>query len=248
MSDGLLADLRESMEMAELKIEVERREETGKNANRRLRAAGKIPAVVYGGGKETVSIQVDKVAAHNLLGSEGGENAVFLLKLAGTAKSRHTMLREVVTHPISRQIIHIDFMRVNMTEKVRVAVPIELIGTASGVKNEGGVLDFINREVEVESLPADIPPRIELDVSELVVGQHYEVKDLRLPSNLVLLSEPEKVLVAVAHSRVAAAVEAAEAEAEEEAVLIEAEEEEPELIGRAKEGEEEEEKEKEESS
>ena len=158
--------------MAELKIEVERREETGKNANRRLRAAGKIPAVVYGGGKETVSIQVDKVAVHNLLGSEGGENAVFLLKLAGTAKSRHTMLREVVTHPISRQIIHIDFMRVNMTEKVRVAVPIELIGTASGVKNEGGVLEFINREVEVESLPADIPnardPRRGCQITPLV--------------------------------------------------------------------------------
>ncbi|MEE8137826.1 MAG: 50S ribosomal protein L25 [Thermoanaerobaculia bacterium] len=226
--------------MKELTIVVERRAETGKNASRRLRAAGKIPAVVYGGGKEAVAIQVEKKAVSELLGGEGGENAVFLLKLAGTAKTRHTMVWELVTDPISRQITHIDFMRVNMAQKVRVSVPIELIGTPHGVKTEGGVLDFINREVEIEALPREIPPKIELEVSKLAVGDHYQVKDLELPSNLLLLSEPEKVILAIAHSRVAATLEAVEAEAEEEAVLIEAEEEQPELIGRAEEGEEEE--------
>ncbi len=227
--------------MAELKIEVEPREQTGKNANRRLRSAGKIPAVVYGGGKESVPIQVEQKDLKELLATEGGENAVFLLKLAGTGRSRHTMVREVVTHPISRQITHIDFMRVNMTEKVRVAVPVELVGTAYGVKTEGGVLDFVNREVEIECLPGDIPPSLELEVSELKVGDHAEVKDLVLPASVQLLSEEDKVLVAIAHSRVAATLEAVEAEAEEEEVLIEAEEEQPELVGRAKEGEEEQE-------
>ncbi len=221
--------------MADLQIEVERREETGKNACRRLRAAGKIPAVVYSGGKDSVPIQLEDSTARKLLGREGGENAVFLLKLAGTGQSRHTMVREVVTDPISRQIIHIDFIRVNLEEKVRVSVAIELVGTAPGVKTEGGVLEFMNREVEIECLPAEIPPKIELDVTQLAIGDHVEAKDLQLPSNIPLLSEPEKVIVAIAHSRVAAALEAMEAEAEEEEVLIEAPEEEPELIGRVEE-------------
>lgn len=225
--------------MSETTVEVKQRDETGKNANRRLRAAGGIPAVVYGGGKDPIAISVEKNDIHELLKQAGGENAVFLLKLAGTGKARHTMVREVVVDPISRQIIHIDFQRVLMTEKVKVQVPIELVGVPEGVKNQGGVLDFITREVELECLPGDIPPQLELDVSTLEVGDHLQMKDLVLPAKVELLEEPERVVASVAHSRVAQEVEAAEAEAEGEEVLLEAEQEEPEVIGRGKEEEEE---------
>lgn len=225
--------------MSETTVEVKQRDDTGKNANRRLRAAGGIPAVVYGGGKDPIAISVEKNDIHELLKQAGGENAVFLLKLAGTGKARHTMVREVVVDPISRQIIHIDFQRVLMTEKVKVQVPIELVGVPEGVKNQGGVLDFITREVELECLPGDIPPQLELDVSTLEVGDHLQMKDLVLPAKVELLEEPERVVASVAHSRVAQEVEAAEAEAEGEEVLLEAEQEEPEVIGRGKEEEEE---------
>lgn len=226
--------------MSDITLEVQSREETGKNANRRLRATGLIPAVVYGGDLDPVAIQVDRRTLHDLFKQTGGENAVFLLKLAGTDQKRHSMVRELTIDPITRQVIHIDFLRVLMTEKVKVQVPINLEGTPVGVKNEGGVLDFITREVEVECLPGDIPQTLELDVSDLEIGSHCEVKDLEVPAGVELMVELDKVIVAVAHSRVATEVEEAEAEAAE-AGLLEAEEVEPELIGRAAEDEAEEE-------
>ncbi len=228
--------------MSEITIEVNAREVKGKNANRRLRASGYIPAVVYGGGRDSVPIQVEKKVISELLRQEGGEHAVFLLKLTGTDKSRHTMVREIDIDPVSREIVHIDFQRVLMTEKVRVSVGIELQGTPEGVKNEGGVLDFITREVEIESLPGDIPAKLTLGVSALHIGDHLEAKDLELPDGVELMDEPEKVLVSVAHSRVAEVVEEAEIGVEEE-LLIETEEEEPEVIGKGKEQEETEESE-----
>jgi large subunit ribosomal protein L25 len=224
--------------MSEITVEVKKREETGKNANRRLRAAGYVPAVVYGGGRESVAIQVDKRVIQDLLRQEGGEHAVFLLKMAGTDKSRHTMVRDIAINSVTRQIEHLDFQRVLLTEKVRVPVAIDLEGVPTGVKNEGGVLDFITREVEIESLPGDIPSKITLDVTNLNVGDHVEASALELPPEVTLLEEPGRVIVAVAHSRVSDVVEEAEAGAEEE-LLLEAEAAEPELIGRGKEQDEE---------
>ncbi len=221
--------------MSELKLEVEKREETGKNANRRLRAAGSLPAVVYGDKKDPVPIRVESKVVRELLRAGGGENAVFLLKLAGTEESRHAMIRRLDVDPISRQIIHIDFQRIRLTEKVRVEVPIQLVGEAYGVKTEGGVLDFVTREVEVECLPTDIPRELVVEVTELHIGQHVEAGSLTLPEGVELVDDPEKVLVSVSHSRVAAEVEELEAEAEGEELLIEAAKEEPEVIGRGKE-------------
>jgi large subunit ribosomal protein L25 len=226
--------------MSELKIEVEERRETGSGASRRLRAAGRLPAVVYGGGMDPVPIVVDRKTVADMLRQGGGANSVFLLRMAGTDKSRHVMTREISVDPISRQVVHIDFQRIDMSDKVRVSVPVALEGVPDGVKNHGGVLDFINREVEVECLPADIPAAIELDVSAMAIGDHLEVADLVLPDGVELTDDAPRVIVAVAHSRVAAEVEEAEAEAEAEAgALIEEEPEEPEVIGRARESEEE---------
>ena len=132
------------------------------------------------------------------------ENAVFLLKLGETGESRHAMIREVTTDAISHQIIHLDFQRILMTDKIRVQVPIELTGDAVGVRNEEGVLDFINREISVECLPANIPSVIYFDVTEIHVGQHAEVKDLTVLDDVEIIDEPEKVIVSIALSRVAA--------------------------------------------
>jgi large subunit ribosomal protein L25 len=217
--------------MADLTVEVERREECGSRPSRRLRAAGKLPAVVYGGGREAVPIQVDRTVLLRLIKEGGGENAVFLLKLAGTGKSRHTMIRKIEVNPVTRQVEHIDFQRILLDEKVRVQVPIEIEGEPTGVKNDGGVLDFVTREIEVECLPTDIPQHITVEVSHLHVGQHLEIKDIEVPPNVEVLEDPQRTLVAIAHSRVAESLAAAE-EAEEEEVLLEAEREEPEVIGR----------------
>ncbi len=227
--------------MSEFTIEVEKREVEGKNANRRLRASGYIPAVVYGAKQDSVPIQVEKNTLFELLRQEGGEHSVFLLKLAGSKAERHTMVRELTVDPISRQILHIDFQRVLMTEKVRVPVPVEILGEPDGVRNQGGVLDFVTREVEIECLPGDIPVKLEIDVWALQIGDHVEAKEIALPDKVELVEEPDRVVVAVSHSRVAAAVEEAEAvvEAGEEG-LLEAEEFEPEVIGKGKEEEEEE--------
>jgi large subunit ribosomal protein L25 len=180
-------------------IEVQPREETGKNANRRSRAAGKIPAVVYGGGKESVAIAVDRKTLLDMMKGHSGENPIFLLKLGD--KDRHAMIRHMDVNPISRQVIHIDFQRVLMDQKIRVAVPVELIGVAVGVKVEGGMLDFVNREVHVECLPGQIPKHLEFDIADLHVGQHIEAKDLALPEGVVLLDDPDRVIASLVHSR-----------------------------------------------
>ena len=212
--------------MSEFKIEVQKREVEGKNANRRLRASGFIPAVVYGAKEEAVPIKVEKQALFDLLRQEGGENAVFLLKLAGSKAERHTMVRDLAVDPISRQILHIDFQRVVMTEKVRVPIPIELHGEPEGVKNQGGVLDFVTREVEVECLPGDIPVKLDIDVSALEIGDHLEAGQIELPAKVELMEERDRVVVSISHSRVEATIEEAEAEVEAaEEGLIEAEEE-----------------------
>ena len=221
--------------MSELTIQVEKRERTGKNANRQLRATGVLPAVVYGDKKEAVPISIDRKTVLELLKKGGGENAVFLLELAGTKSSRHAMIRDLQVDPISRRIIHIDFQRIDLKRKVRVQVAVELQGEASGVKNEGGVLDFITRDLEVECLPNDIPQSLAIDVSALEIGDHVEAKDVSLPASVELMDEPDRVIVAVSHSRVAAEIEELEeAEGEGDEMLLEAQADEPEVISKGK--------------
>ncbi len=217
--------------MTEITLEVHKRDETGKNANRRLRAAGFVPAVVYGGARQTVPIKVDRKTLQELLKKGGGENAIFLLQLVGTGKARHAMIRDLDIDPIRREVRHVDFQRIVMTEKVRVQVPVELVGLPTGVKNEGGLLDFVTREVHIECLPGRIPARIQLEVSDLHVGQHRGAKDLPMPAEVALLEDPERVIVSVSHTRAAVAEEVAAPAGE---ALIEAERAEPEVIRRGK--------------
>jgi large subunit ribosomal protein L25 len=202
--------------MSELSIDVQKRTQTGTNANRRLRQSGKIPAVVYGGGKDTVPIELTRKTLIDLLKSGETENAIFLLKLGDSGEERHAMIHEMQIDPLTRQIVHIDFQRIVMTEKVKVQVPIELVGTAYGVKTEGGMIDFVHREVMVESLPGDIPKHIDVDVTELHIGHHVEAKDLKLPEGVTLAEEPDRVILSLGHTK--AEESAADSVAEPEVV------------------------------
>jgi large subunit ribosomal protein L25 len=218
--------------MAELELDVNPRQETGKNSNRRLREQGLVPAVVYGGGKEPVPIQVDRRTLLTLMRSTEGHNPVFLLKLADTGKSRHAMIREMQVDAVSRRVLHVDFQRVVMTEKVRVAVHVELLGVPIGVKADGGLLDFVTREIHVACTPDRIPAKVSVDVSELHIGQHLEASTIALPEGVELLDEPGRVVVSVTHHRT-------EAAATPEAGLLETEAVQPEVIKRGKTTEEE---------
>lgn len=212
--------------MAELNLEVTRREGTGKGIARRLRVDGKVPAVVYGAHRDAVPITVDRKAVTELIQkSQHGIRSIFLLKMSGTDQSRHAMIKDIQINPISRKLTHIDFVRVLMDEKVRVAIPVHVSGLALGVK-EGGILDFQVRELHVECLPGQIPDTIDIDVTPLGAHDYYRIADLKLPEGVKVLDDPDRVVVGVTQLR--AEVEEVPAEAVEEAVA------EPEVIKKGK--------------
>ena len=222
--------------MAEVTLEVVRREESGKGVARKLRQDGKIPAVVYGGHREAVPIVVDRKAVSDLIQkSQHGVRSIFLLKMAGTDQQRHAMIKDIQMDPISRRMTHIDFVRVVMDEVVRVTVPVHHTGTAIGVK-EGGLLDFQVRELHVECLPGAIPDAIEVDISDLGVHDYIRIGDLKLPEGVKVLDDPERVVVGVTVAR-AEVTEVVAAPVEEGVVPAE-----PEVISKGKKPAEEEEK------
>jgi large subunit ribosomal protein L25 len=199
--------------MKTIELNVERRTETGKNEARRSRARGKIPAVVYGAGKPNVPIHLERRALTDAFRAGAGENAIFLLKLAGSDQSRHAMIRELARDPVSREPLHIDFVRVLMDAKIKVKVPIEVTGIARGVKADGGILDFVTREVEIECLPGNIPAHLPIDVSDLGIGDALRISSLLAVEGVTVVDDPEKVLVHVAHPTQEKEPEVAAAEA-----------------------------------
>lgn len=204
--------------MAEVTLEVSRREQTGKEVAKKLRRDGKVPAVVYGGKKEPVAITVDRKAVTELVTkSEHGIRSVFLLKMAGSDQQRHAMIKEIAIDPISRRMKHIDFVRVVMDEKVKVTVPVHLNGTAIGVK-EGGLLDWQVRELHIETLPTSIPDTIEVDVTALGAHDYLRVRDIQLPEGAKVLDDPERVVVGVTQAKVEAVDATAEGTAEPEVI------------------------------
>src|SRR5436309_15441626 len=187
--------------MAEVTLEVTRRERSGKEIAKKLRAGGKVPAVVYGGHKESVPIEVDRKSVTELIQkSEHGVRSIFLLKMSGTDQQRHAMIKDIQIDPISRRMTHIDFVRVVMDEVVRVTIPVHVTGTAIGVK-EGGLLDWQVRDLHVECLPNAIPDKIEIDVTALGSHDYYRVSDLKLPEGVKVLEDPERVVVGVTQMR-----------------------------------------------
>lgn len=201
--------------MAEIfNVEAEAREIFGKNASRRLRHSGRIPAVVYGGGGPSISLTVDPKAIVRILRSEAGHNSIFTLQIPEKAPAR-VMLRDWQWEPIKGGLMHVDMVRIARDAKLRVRVPIRVTGEPEGVKIQGGVFEFILREVEVECLPDDIPEHITVDVSGLVIGKHLRVSELPVAASVKVLAEPARVVahVVAPKAEVAPATEAVEAAA-----------------------------------
>jgi large subunit ribosomal protein L25 len=195
--------------MAEVTLEVSRREGIGKSLVRKLRQQGQVPGVVYGGHRDPVAITVDRKAITDLIQrSQHGVRSVFLLKMAGTDQQRHAMIKDIQIDPINRKMMHIDFIRVVMDEAVRVTIPVVVTGTPIGVK-EGGLLDFQVRDLHVECLPNAIPDKIEIDISNLGIHNYFRISDLALPQNVKVLDDLERVVVGVTHQRAEVVPEAA---------------------------------------
>ena len=148
-----------------------------KNAARRVRVAGKIPAVLYGGGREAVAVEVDPKQISRILYSEAGHNTIFDLAV-GAEPAAKAMIVDWQREPIKDQLIHIDLKRIALDKLLKVSVRVKLVGTAIGVKTEGGILDQVLREVEIECLPANIPSHIDVDISNLGLHGVIRVSDL----------------------------------------------------------------------
>src|SRR5262249_8201761 len=159
-----------------------------KNAARRVRVEGKIPAVVYGAGKDSQSVTVDPRQVTRILHSETGHNTIFDLAMAG-GEATKAMIVDWQYEPIKGKLLHIDLKRIGMDKVLRVKVPIVLKGEAAGVKQDGGILEQILRELEIECLPGDIPNHIDADVTELVFGKVLRVSDLPHSEKLKFLSD-----------------------------------------------------------
>jgi large subunit ribosomal protein L25 len=182
-------------------LEATKRSTKGKNEARRLRAAGKIPAVLYGAQKAgdkapPLAVAVDPKPFMRILHSKSGLNTLITFKVDGEKDAR-VLVRGVQLDPISHHLLHADFYRVNMDRKITVIVPVHLLGEARGVKTDGGVLDFVHREIELECLPAEIPNSIEVDISNLGIGDAIHVRDLAASASWTPLSEPDMMLVHV---------------------------------------------------
>lgn len=223
--------------MEKLVIEAEARTTRGKNAARVVRRNGQVPAVIYGGKHEAEAISVNPRLVEKVLRSEAGHNAVFTLAVKGHGKTP-AMIRDWQLEPIKGLLLHVDFLRISMEERLKVKVPVETKGEPVGVKQQGGTLEIVQRDVEIECLPADIPDEFVVDVSELTIGKGIRVSDLQVDTTkMKIIDEPEQVLVHV----VAPRKEEEEKPAEEAAVAAEAgaTPAEPELIRKRKAEEEE---------
>jgi large subunit ribosomal protein L25 len=213
--------------MPEFVVPAESRSETGKNVNRRLRSRGLIPGVVYGTGKDTVAIAVSPREIGAILKSASGENTLFDLDLGGTR--RKVILKEFQREPLRGHLLHADFYEVALDKLLEVKVHVELAGTPVGVKLQGGLVDFVTRELELECLPADIPEKIVVDISHLELGKHLRVSEVNLGDKVKVLTDADLVIAHVVLPRAEVVAETAAVEVAPEAGAAE-----PEVIKKGK--------------
>ncbi len=206
--------------MERLAVEAKARAKTGKGTARQLRREGKIPAVIYGRDREPQPLTLDPVEIQGYLDS----NVIVDLTIKdGDEETKETaMIKDYQKHVIKEMLLHVDFHQISMDEKIAVTIPIKLTGKAFGVQ-EGGVLQQLMRELEIECLPGDIPEKVELDITELDVGDSLSVGDLDISDDIDLVSSPDDVIVTI--------VTPSEITEEEEEALLDVEELEPEVIG-----------------
>jgi len=180
--------------MEQLTLSVENRELTGKGANRRLRRAGRLPGVLYGLGKNA-SISIEPKLVRKLLLEEGGRNKVLNLEGSGLG-GRHAIIKDYCVDPLSRNLLHVDLLEIDVTKKIAVTVPLNFTGKAVGVA-DGGVLNVVERSVEVYCLPTQIPQHIDVDVTSLKIGASLHLDDLTMPEGIEKASHVNSTLVTV---------------------------------------------------
>jgi large subunit ribosomal protein L25 len=222
--------------MEQMIVEAEARENTGKGVARKLRRAGRVPAVAYGGKGEPWALSAERRTVERILVSGAGQNAVFTLKIRGKGNVP-AMIRDTQVDPVKGILLHVDFLRVALDTRLKVRVPVEVKGEPIGVKQDGGLLEIVQREVEVECLPGDIPEHFTVDVSEMKINNGVRVGDLKVDNRKIkVLTDSTRVIAHVLPPRAEEEVKPAEAVV----VGAEAAPAEPELIRkpRAEEGEE----------
>jgi large subunit ribosomal protein L25 len=198
---------------------------TGKKVAKDLRNQGVVPANVYKGSKGAVSLQVMKRELRDILSTKAGENVIITLKISGdvdgqAAKDRTVQIKEIQREPIMDEILHVDFNEISLTETLKVNVPLASKGEPVGVKVEGGVLEHIMWELQVECLPTDIPEKIDVDISNLKIGDSIFVKDVLAPEGVKILNDAELIVMSVKAKKVEAPKEEAAVEGAEAPELI----------------------------
>lgn len=227
--------------MEKVILKADTRTVSGKASAKGLRNKDIIPAVVYKGGKDAVKLQVIIKEMEQVLHTKAGENVIVTLKISGAdakAKDKTVVIKEIQRDPIKNRILHVDFNEISLTEMLKVNVPVTAHGEPVGVKADGGTLEHVMWELQVECLPTDIPEKLDVDVSNLKIGDAIYVKDIAIPEGVKVLSDPELIAMIVKPPKVEAPKEEAAAEAPTE----------PELIRKKKEAEEEGEEEKKEEA
>ena len=185
--------------MANVSLAAESRTETGKGVARKLRAAGRVPAVVYGHNREAQSLSVDARELERLLSHIAAGSTVIELGLGATPA--RTLIREIQRHPVKRHILHVDFQELVAGERIVVSVPLIFIGTSIGVREQGGIFEEMMRAVQITVDPASIPDHIDVDVAKLTIGHPMHVRDLTLPSGVTALTDAGATVVQVSASR-----------------------------------------------
>ncbi|MCE1226692.1 MAG: 50S ribosomal protein L25 [Geobacteraceae bacterium] len=182
--------------MQQTQMKIEARTSTGKGVSRKLRAAGRIPGIVYGRGMEPVAISLEPKALNAAIAGEGGLNNLITLEGGGELDKVVVIVAEIQRDAIKRTPEHVDLHRVNMNEKVRVNVPVSLVGTAAGVK-EGGLLDFAHHSLHIECLPGQIPEHIEINIADLKIGHAVHVSEISFPAGVKCVDNPKTPVVGV---------------------------------------------------
>jgi large subunit ribosomal protein L25 len=200
--------------MNEIIVEAGPRDSRGKNAARRMRRTGQVPAVLYGGGGGTEVLEVNAKQVATILRSPSGHNTIFKVKVNDSEQP--AILKDWQVDPVKGDLLHVDLQRIAMDVRVRVKVPVHPFGEAQGVKLQGGIFEMVTREVEIECLPGEIPTEFRLDVTELTIGKQLRATDIPMDSEKIkLVTDPNRVIAHVVALR-------AEEEAAPEAAAVEA--------------------------
>jgi len=220
--------------MKEITLEARSRTGSGKGVARKLRALKRIPGVVYGRDETPLAIELSYDNFHVAMKGTSGENLLVNLNIDGAEAAKKAIIKDIQRDPIDGHLLHIDFMRISMTEKIKVTIPIVLVGMAEGVKNFGGIVSWVIRHVEVFCLPTDIPEKITFDITPLKIHDSIHVSDISI-ANVEILENPDQTVVSVIPPTVVKEEEAAVVEGEEAAAVpVEEGAAEPEVISEKK--------------